>query len=732
MTLADPNYHKTLELQRESERRQKTASTTTPQAEKPPVKTKFFDEKKFRASIPSEMLAAKRWMRFFVKNKPDGKGTAKIPLGGSGGEGNHADSSTWSTFDEAVAAIENDQQGLGYAFFEGEIQGLDIDHCRNAKTGQICNEAMMLLSRLPSWAEYSVSGQGIHVLFKGNVRGKQLGEQCLQFWNSKNSPRFFALTCDLVGDAFTNLKDVGEDFNYIFATARHISAKIREELKTVDLEQWASLPAEREPVETVTREKSKTKTRKVHKEFNIKDFLAFYGLGIDNETDNELGHCIRLTTCPLKGEPHVGHNGTTCNFIYPCKDGGLAYHCQSTGCVEYGIGDVVNKLAADHGVYPKKIYEAKQESGLVYSYSLQSLNEVEETSLSWLWNGFLPDNQLVHFQGASSEGKSPVTTDIIARVTTGAAWPDGTPNTLGPRSVILLAGEDNLSDKVIPRLRLAGADISKVKIFKVTAKREAAETELNTAIDRDYQGLVNMANTLDDLALIVIDPITNYLGKQSMNKEEDIRSNIAMPLATFAQEKHVCIVTVGHLNKRDKDATALQRGMGAAAFTGVPRLVFIFGNDPEEENTYAHVMKEVRDKQVAIQYKTTAVPDPKGIQKSPIIKIEWGKLVEADADEVVNAPSQKDKSVTAKATMLVLGMLKSGSKKKAELDQALKENGIDPDKIEWTRLKKRCKAESKPLPGKGAGWSWFLVAPEQAEFDGAQRKPPQHEERITA
>src|ERR1700686_2065854 len=101
--------------------------------------------------------------------------------------------------------------------------------------------------------------------------------------------------------------------------------------------------------------------------------------------------------------------------------------------------------------------------------------------------------------------------------------------------------------------------------------------------------------SLDDVALIVLDPITNYLGKQGMNKEEDIRGNISMPLKALAQERRVCVITVGHLNRRDKEATVLQRSMGAAALTGVPRKVFVFGNDPEDDNDnqYAHVMKEV-------------------------------------------------------------------------------------------------------------------------------------------
>ena len=146
-----------------------------------------FDAQKFRALLPPEMLKEKRFVRYFLKAKPEG-GTAKIPLG------NHSDPSTWSTFDDCVKQLENDAQGIGYNFLGGDIHGLDIDHCRNVRSGQLCPEAMVLLSRLGSWSEYSVSGQGIHVCLKGNVRGKQLGETCSQYWNPKNATRLFALT----------------------------------------------------------------------------------------------------------------------------------------------------------------------------------------------------------------------------------------------------------------------------------------------------------------------------------------------------------------------------------------------------------------------------------------------------------------------------------------------------------------------------------------------------------
>ena len=66
-----------------------------------------------------------------------------------------------------------------------------------------------------------------------------------------------------------------------------------------------------------------------------------------------------MTTCPIKGSPHVGQNSTSTNFILS-TDGGLGFHCQSTGCVEYSVAEVIKKLAEDHGPYPKPIYEEKQ------------------------------------------------------------------------------------------------------------------------------------------------------------------------------------------------------------------------------------------------------------------------------------------------------------------------------------------------------------------------------------
>lgn len=347
----------------------------------------------------------------------------------------------------------------------------------------------------------------------------------------------------------------------------------------------------------------------------------------------------------------------------------------------------------------------------------QAASSIVKEHREWLWPGYLGRNKVAHFGGASTEGKSPVTLDLAARVSAGLPWPDGVENKLGAQSVIILAAEDDWSDTIIPRLELAGADLNKIHRFFVKQKT----VELTPSLDNDCQRLDAQIKAIGNVALVLIDPITNYLGSKKMNLEEEIRGGILMPLADVAKNNDCTIVTIGHLNKRGAEAGVLQRLMGCAAFVGVARDVFIFGPDPDEEDKYAHTMSEMRNKSAPqLKYRTEAVQVAWDGKESEVIRVKWCGVSHADVDEVVTPPKQQDKTNTSRAVMLISGMLRSGAKRKAEIDQALKEEGIDPEKLQWSRVKSRCKADSRPLPGKGAGWEWFISTKQEQIFDSTQ------------
>src|SRR5579864_3108134 len=200
---------------------------------------------------------------------------------------------------------------------------------------------------------------------------------------------------------------------------------------------------------------------------------------------------------------------------------------------------------------------------------LERAADIKMQPQEWLWPGYLSKNQLTHFAGESSEGKSPVTRNLAARVTTGAEWPDGQPNTLGPRSVIIMASEDDWATIIVPELKLSGADMGKIFRFVSTISKDDSTLAVSTKLDADLEELKRQVQSLTDCALVIIDPITNYLGSKSMNKEEDVRS-LLMPISEqIAQGLNVAVVTVGHLNKQGRDASTKQRVMGASAFVGV-------------------------------------------------------------------------------------------------------------------------------------------------------------------
>ena len=273
----------------------------------------------------------------------------------------------------------------------------------------------------------------------------------------------------------------------------------------------------------------------------------------------------------------------------------------------------------------------------------------ERKVVEFLWPGMLPKGKLIHFAEVSSEGKSPVTMDLSGRITSGTNWPDGQLNTFGKCSVLMLNIEDDYNDTILPRLDLAGGDDSKFFYVQGTRfTRDDKTSDRGVALDRDVHLLLAEARKHEDLAVIFIDPITNYLGARKMNSEEDVRS-ILTPLADIARDLNVAVITTGHLNRRETGSSPLFRVMGASAFVGVARSIYMFGPDPNSESEHDHIMVPARN--------CTCVGNPKGMKYStylgnektiPAVDIRWGETTSARASDAVDPATHSEKGKIAK------------------------------------------------------------------------------------
>src|SRR5258708_35037096 len=85
--------------------------------------------------------------------------------------------------------------------------------------------------------------------------------------------------------------------------------------------------------------------------------------------------------------------------------------------------------------------------------------------VQWLWAGRVAAGKLTLIDGDPHEGKSLLTLDLAARLSTGQPLPESQ-QAADTSAVILLNAEDGVEDTVVPRLHAAGADLSRIHIFE--------------------------------------------------------------------------------------------------------------------------------------------------------------------------------------------------------------------------------------------------------------------------
>src|SRR2546425_13213582 len=86
------------------------------------------------------------------------------------------------------------------------------------------------------------------------------------------------------------------------------------------------------------------------------------------------------------------------------------------------------------------------------------LSDVEPESVKYLQPGRIPFGKLTLLVGDPGIGKSRMTLDLAARVSTGTEWPTGGRAPLG--NVIVLSAEDGVADTIRPSVDTFGGDPS--------------------------------------------------------------------------------------------------------------------------------------------------------------------------------------------------------------------------------------------------------------------------------
>ena len=139
-------------------------------------------------NIPIEMRQHRAWVcwNYLMRH---GK-TTKVPFQPSGEPASSTDATTWHSFEHCHAAIHR-FSGIGIVLTNG-LAGIDLDQHVDGQ-GNLSGFARRLVDRLGTYTEFSPSGTGLHLLFRGVLpTGGRRNDRMRFEWY--DTARYFTIT----------------------------------------------------------------------------------------------------------------------------------------------------------------------------------------------------------------------------------------------------------------------------------------------------------------------------------------------------------------------------------------------------------------------------------------------------------------------------------------------------------------------------------------------------------
>jgi hypothetical protein len=359
---------------------------------------------------------------------------------------------------------------------------------------------------------------------------------------------------------------------------------------------------------------------------------------------------------------------------------------------------------------------------------IRCASEIEPEKIEWLWPGRAAVGKTTLIGGEPGLGKSQLTAALSAAVTNGERWPcnEGV-SPLG--SVMILSAEDDAADTIVPRLMAAGADVSRVHIISsVHCKpvgqdgKKQGPTRRSFNLQADLDLLELAVAKVGDVRLVIIDPISSYMGKIDSHKNADVRATLE-PLGEMAARLRVAIVAVTHFSKGG-GKSAVDSFIGSIAFVAAARAAFVVTRDPDDAERRLFLTAKnnlAKDSGgLAFRLEQRLLPG-KDILASNIV---WEfDHVTKTADEVLaERDAGSDAPSRVEAEDFLRDVLSSGARPSKEIEAEARDAGIKWRTVERAKKALGVVAESRPDPGSGSDgkpprpkWYWRLPDPKAAK-----------------
>ncbi|MGH7391934.1 MAG: AAA family ATPase [Candidatus Rokuibacteriota bacterium] len=577
-------------------------------------------------NIPAELRALRQWVVWAHTWKDGDQKFAKVPYSpATGANASSTDPATWGTFEEAVAAYtasranaDDNYDGIGFVFTGTPYMGVDQDHVLDRDV--LAPEAIRIVAELDTYTEVSPSGTGVKSFIKAKKPGNGWSKITGLGLEMYDEGRYFTITGHHLAGTPTAPQARQEAVDALYR--RGLSEK--------------SVPKPT-PVPSTTPMTDDELVKKIAGSAQGGKFMRLYaGLtdqygGDESGADMALAGVLAFWTQDAEQIERVMRKS---GLVRPKWDESRPGGTYLSVTIDKALENVTETYGAR----------------LAHDFlGLVPLDTIDMKPVPWLWPGYLPLGATSLFVGDPGNGKTLSGLDLLARITVGAAWPDGTRNEFGPRNVIVLSAEDANEYTIRPRIEAAGGDSARVLVIP-------ADKSTKLSLDTDVERLRAAIVKHQPLA-VLIDPLSAYMPGIDTYRDNEVRSSLARFVALL-DEHGVAAVAIVHMSK-NIERNAMQRVLGSTAFTALSRSTFMVSRDPD-----AHEGDDTRRLFLALKFNLGRTPEGRAFR---IV----GKSVKGDG-VVIEAPTAEWEQDTVKADANeVLRQLQRPSDARRELHEAM-------------------------------------------------------------
>jgi hypothetical protein len=327
---------------------------------------------------------------------------------------------------------------------------------------------------------------------------------------------------------------------------------------------------------------------------------------------------------------------------------------------------------------------------------------------------------MVLIAGDGGHGKSTLTYDLAACLTTGSPCLGLDYKAMPPSDVLFVSCEDDFADTVVPRLLSAGADLKRVLRVDGVKTRDGKSAPFTL---KEYENVEAELQANPNIRLVVIDPAGAYIGSTGVDdyNDSELRSLLG-PLAELVAQKRVTIILIKHLIK-GATTKAVHKVSGSVGYVNTVRAAFVLAPDKEDQ-----------DKKLFLPLKFNLGPPPSGlafkmrsldvvVQKKivgtygqhldqedrdrlaqQLFRIQWLGRVDAEADQVLSEQSRRWTSKVNKAAEWLEEFLAEYAYPSEEVFEAGKEAGFTQDNLTRAKGKLSGKIVAKCVGFQGKWW----------------------------